>query len=996
MWVGNVVADRFVIERPIGSGGMGSVFHATDRVAGVPVAVKVLELASEGAVERFRREARVLSELSHPGVVRYIAHGETEARESFLVMELLEGEDLAKRLARGGLSVEESLAVVRRAAEALGFAHAAGIVHRDVKPSNLFLVGGDAQRVKVLDFGIARANLQTQALTQTGAMLGTVGYMAPEQATGSRDVDARADVFALGCVLFECLTGRPAFGGSHAVAVLAKVLTEEAPAVSELRPGLGEAVDVFVARMLAKKPEDRPEDARAVLSGVCALEVAGSAQPSVSRAPEGLTGSERKIVSVILAEPEGADTARTVTPDQAHQELNRIQELAATFHADATPLAGGAVIIVLSGDSAATDQASRAASCALGVQRLQPELRVVLATGWGEISGRFPVGPVIDRAATLLRTPRLDGAVGVDIDDVTAGLLDGRFDVRNDDERHLLRGMREAESPRLLLGKATPCVGRDKELALLSATMDECIGDRVARLVLVTAPPGVGKTRLAAEFLRRVRERDGVRVLTARAEANAVGSAQTLTQKLVLSAAGIRQADPVVAQHAQLRAYLDELLEPAVVERVAEFLAELAIGPAIAEPSLLLRAARSDATIMGEQKRRAVQVWLDAEAAAGPLLLLLEDVHWGDVQTVSYVDEALRRLQNQPLMVLALARPEVHEQFPALRQMGESQEIRLGGLTRRAAERLVSAVLGDDVAAGTIAKIVDQADGNAFYLEELIRSVAEGGGDLPLTVLAMVQSRLERVEPEARRALRAASVFGETFWTGGVTAVMGNGQDASGWLETLSDRELLVPARDSRFAGERQYEFRHALLHEAVNATLTDVDRVQGHLRAGEWLERVGAKEASVVALHFEAAKTPERAVPWLLRAGEAALARCAYQEACGHFTRGLRACENVADDRARRQVELRLQTRLGNALSIAEGGGASGAQRAYSRARELLEQLVMRRTPTSYPQSSGSGDRPSLVAISMRLPNWRSRRCALHKKTSDRVRSSGDIPSSE
>jgi serine/threonine protein kinase len=126
MWVGDVVADRFVVERPVGTGGMGSVFRAVDRESGAPVALKVLDLVSEGAVERFQREARVLAGLSHPGIVRYVAHGETDSREPFLVMELLDGEDLSQRLARGRLSVDESVTLVRRVAEALSFAHGKG------------------------------------------------------------------------------------------------------------------------------------------------------------------------------------------------------------------------------------------------------------------------------------------------------------------------------------------------------------------------------------------------------------------------------------------------------------------------------------------------------------------------------------------------------------------------------------------------------------------------------------------------------------------------------------------------------------------------------------------------------------------------------------------------------------------------------------------------------------------------------------------------------
>src|SRR5260221_5572751 len=222
MRIGEVLAGRFVSERPAGSGGMGSVFLATDSDGGCVVAVKVMDDAAD--VERFRREVRVLSEMSHPAIVRYVTHGRSETGEHFLVMEWLEGEDLAQRLAKGGLTVEESIAVLQRAAAGLAAAHARGVVHRDVKPSNLLLVDGDARRTKVLDFGIARQTAQTQTVTQSGTLLGTVGYMAPEQARGEPFIDARADVFALGCVLFEGLTGRPAFIGRHAVAVLGKVL----------------------------------------------------------------------------------------------------------------------------------------------------------------------------------------------------------------------------------------------------------------------------------------------------------------------------------------------------------------------------------------------------------------------------------------------------------------------------------------------------------------------------------------------------------------------------------------------------------------------------------------------------------------------------------------------------------------------------------------------------------------------------------------------------
>src|SRR5215472_14472048 len=268
---GDVVADRFEVERLAGAGGMGAVYRAHDRHTGSAVAIKVLRMERGSKDERFAREARLLAELSHPRIVRYIAHGETRSGQPYLVMEWLEGEDLAQRLVRLGLTIEESMRVMRRAAEGLASAHAKGLVHRDIKPSNLFLSEKDLDKVKILDFGVARIARVGTAITRTGVQLGTPGYMAPEQARGARQVDVRADIFSLGCVFFHCLTGKRAFKGNDPVAVLAKVLFEDAPRPSDLRPDIPPALDDLVRRMMAKEPSARPDSGAAVVSELDAL-----------------------------------------------------------------------------------------------------------------------------------------------------------------------------------------------------------------------------------------------------------------------------------------------------------------------------------------------------------------------------------------------------------------------------------------------------------------------------------------------------------------------------------------------------------------------------------------------------------------------------------------------------------------------------------------------------------------------------------------------------
>ena len=252
-------------------------------------------------------------------------------------------------------------------------------------------------------------------------------------------------------------------------------------------------------------------------------------------------------------------------------------------------------------------------------------------------------------------------------------------------------------------------------------------------------------------------------------------------------------------------------------------------------------------------------------------------------------------------MVLALARPEVHEVFPGLWK--GTAEIALGGLTPRAAERLVRSALGDSLAADTIAHMIERADGNAFYLEELSRRVAESGSDtLPETVLALVQTRLERLEPEARRVVRAASVLGEVFWQGAVAALLGGPsepRDVDAWLRLLVEREVFSAVRESRFPGEREYRFRHGLLREAAYAMLTDADRTKGHALAGEWLQAVGEKDALVMADHFERGGERSLALPWLVQAAEAAGEGLNFDATLKIADRG-HACDAKDTDRGR------------------------------------------------------------------------------------------------
>ena len=252
------------IQSEAASGSTGTVYQAIDSTAGARVALKVIRGLSEEDGARFLREARTLAQIRHPGVVRYVDHGQTDEGHAYLAMEWLDGEDVRSRLIRAGLSIRESVTLGRRIAEALAALHDYGLIHRDLKPGNVFLKSSRVEEAKIIDFGLIRTDWASVEVTRTGMVVGTPSYMAPEQARGERSIDARADVFSLGCVLFKCLTGRAPFEGASVIAVLTKVLLEEAPAVRDLRPEVPPALADSVMRMIDKDPGRRIQSALAV------------------------------------------------------------------------------------------------------------------------------------------------------------------------------------------------------------------------------------------------------------------------------------------------------------------------------------------------------------------------------------------------------------------------------------------------------------------------------------------------------------------------------------------------------------------------------------------------------------------------------------------------------------------------------------------------------------------------------------------------------------
>jgi hypothetical protein len=501
--LGRTLGGVYRVDKRLGAGGIGAVYVASQTRTGRRYAVKVLlpEAALHpGAIERFRREAAALGALGHAGIVQLHDFDTADDGTQFLVMELLEGEDLASRLGKGGaLPWSTAVRILEETASALSAAHALGLVHRDLKPANIFLARrqGASERATLLDFGLAR-NVRAAAdvrLTATGAGLGTPLYMSPEQARGE-DVDLRCDVYALGCVLYEMLTGAPPFEGPTLTAVLARILTEPPPqptlrAPFPVPPGL----DEVVRTALAKDPAQRYPSAQALVD---AVHRAGSDfAPSEARLPPAATA----LAATIFA----------VTPQPAQGEISG---LAATVASSApiaapTPATPGGTAYGAPADSherASTPRRGRANGVFLAAGLLLALGAAMGAVAWKRVSAptASPLAASPDPVSAPPATRAMPVRDGVaELEALRVGVAPQPLDLAPGSDAPL-RAEESADAParppRLGSPSVPPRAARpaDAPTAAVPAPPGPTDTAPVAAAVQPIAPPSVAPTALPA------------------------------------------------------------------------------------------------------------------------------------------------------------------------------------------------------------------------------------------------------------------------------------------------------------------------------------------------------------------------------------------------------------------------------------------------------------------------------------------------------------------
>lgn len=731
------------IVRPLGFGGMGEV-HLAERTteAGTErVALKLLAgpLPSPSLLERFAAEATV--RIAHPNVVEVIDAGNLDGR-AYIALELLEGETLRARFERERVPPEELAALGAQAAAGLQAVHDAGVVHRDIKPSNLFVTKDGT--LKLIDFGVALVAHATR-LTSAAAVPGTMGYLSPEQA-GGHEATGRSDLWALAAVLYEGLSGQPPFLRPTPLATAIATLLEEPPPLSEVAPGAPAWLTRAVERALGRDPSDRFETAAAFAE---ALRGADPSAPASEPRAASLRPGERRVVAVLLAE--------------GVRDREAIEAAVTDAMGSVSALAGGRMLALFGAERWHGDELERAATTALAI-RAHADW-VALASGWASSQQ----GSVEGAAITAVERSLAEPLEGVAVDEATAQALGEAFALRAVPESEGIHELRDrAESAPTPL----PLVGRDAELAQLRAALTTAHNDHRGVLATVVGPPGIGKSRLLADFAGELDATVLEASATPRSQREDYGWLRAL----------VRSRAPEV--DARLR-----------------------------------RLVGNDLALQRDRVHRLFSSWLrDALGAGG--VLVLDDAHWSDEPSLDLLDELLDDAE-VPLLVLMGSRDDqlLEERQPLV--------IAPRPLDRAGIAELASAVTGAALDAPALGDLAERTGGNPLFV--LHCAAAEDQSDArPVSVEAAVQIRLDALTEAERTLCRAAAVFQRPFAVPELGLLGGLEPDR---LPELVRRSLLVRRGRRR---DVRYDFANRLIAEVAYESSTLERRRELHDRIAQ------------------------------------------------------------------------------------------------------------------------------------------------------------------
>jgi tetratricopeptide (TPR) repeat protein len=994
------------LDQLLGSGGMGAVWRAWDERLQRWVALKQIhaDMTIRHGRERLWREARAAARLNHPSIVQ--VYDILEGTDSdWIVMELVEGKTIRHLLEEGTvLPPARAIRLCREITEGLAEAHAQGILHRDLKATNVIVTASG--RAKILDFGLAKEipregiseKGQDLTISIAGHILGTCYAMSPEQALG-RDLDERSDLFSLGSLLYEMLTGKAPFRAESATLSIARVVDFDPPPVQELQPAVPPEVCKLVDWMLQKAPGDRPSasEVLAVLEAAAAHagqgETVSAFRPApaprldeptmVTRAegPPRLTdrstmddgqrqsGGERRTVTIVccglvrLGRPSGEASAL---------EMEALSEAAVTFEG-----LGREICLELSGSLGAVlnrtlwlcfgypqaheDDAERAIRAARELQErfaaLPGSARFAIRTGVHSgpavVVTRPSVGQSLQSGDTFeiaaaIQSQVPAGRIGVSA--ASRRLLGRKFATQPLPAVHVREldstidvyelGM-PLEHGSAEEGVRLPLVNRNAEIQiLLDRFRLACSGSGQA--VLIAGEAGIGKSRL-------------VRALAEQLSA----TAETPPTWLIAYGSTFAQNSPLspIIQLLSQAIFAAEASAEDRLRRLEEVLDEHGLPRSDHAPLLgallsLPVEERYPPLVLSPEARRkrtltSILVLCGALAERQPLVLVIEDLHWIDPSTLELLDLLLGEIATLPLLLVATFRPEFTAPW---RHQTSVTQLNLGGLSESHAAQLIQQVAeGQGLPVEMRREIVMRTDGIPLFLEELTKAVLETEAPLrdpsgiPFTLGSSLLARLDRLG-EAKAVAQLGAVIGRTFTLEQLEALS--------WIKGAALRNALGRLLQAEIVHRRgpaqgmRYIFKHALIQDAAYLSLLASDRQQIHRRLASVLQTdlpgMAEAEPELIAHHCERGGLTVEAIGYLETAGRRAMQRSAKLEAVSYLSRALGLLLGLPAAPELRERELALRSALAPLLAALKGWGASevaaNAERCVDLCRELGE----------------------------------------------------------
>lgn len=970
----------YEIREEVGRGGMATVYRAYQPTVDRDVAIKVIlkGIAGDaGAVQRFQREARLIARLEHPYILP-VYDFDGAHKLPYIVMRYLDSGTLKTVLAQGLLPPDEVTYLMRQICSGVDYAHRQGIVHRDIKPSNI-MIDRDGNAF-VTDFGLARLTApmgDDAQITESGVVMGTPEYMAPEQALGMDNLDARVDIYALGVMLFQMLTGKMPFSAPSAMGILLMHAQEPIPSVRALNPDLPPDVDMVIQQAMAKRQEDRYATAAALSAAI--TEILGgtlTTTPSQLRKANTLllqrVGSKRvetrsrvtfsaqnKMVvtlsakateyAEIIEEGQGGEVAQ-----QAMTALwSAFEQLVNERNGRVFSRTDTELLALWGAESAHEDDTERAIRAALAMQQTLREmamaflektdnplpLNIGLNSGLALLTLDEKTGTLSASGATLNLANRLmqmaDGAILIS-HEVFRQIL-GIFDVQPD-EPLKLRGREEAiRTYRVLAAKThairlrvrgiegieTRLIGRDAELKIIQKALLSALEDNETQAVTIVAEAGIGKSRLLYEFAKWTELRpETFRIFRGRATADMNDRPYALIRDLVSFRFEILDNDPPGVVRQKMEDGLAALVgpEPEMAHTIGYLCGfDFADSPHV-------KGLLEDAQQLVRRARLLFVRLFTRLAKAEQVIVELEDIHAADDLSLDLLNEVVTADAGLHLMIIATARPTLYERRPT---WGSGQpfhtRLDLKPLDKRDSRELVREILQKvpDVPKVLRDLLVERAEGNPYYLEELVKTlidkrvivkdsdsvwrIEESRLDtlaVPSTLLGLLESRLDTLLYPEKLTLQRAVVIGRIFYDTALAALDAADEThisgLSHVLDRLPERGFIEQRETTAFAGSIEYIFGSAILRDTVyHALLRRQIAIYNHA-AAEWLQSAAGGRANEyapqIADYYERAGERERAGEILQAAGERARKIGAYREARVLLTRALALLPETAE----------------------------------------------------------------------------------------------------